>query len=293
VLVAVAVTALCVSTRSGAAEPPAAAAPAAAPAREPVPALVTLKDGQQLRGKLVSQDSSGATLELEGGTRVVIPAASIERIELARPGQAEVRSVDPNRTRYLYSPSAFMLKRGQGYVSQTELFVTSVAYGVDDHLTLSLGTSIPFLFVEDGVNLVGAVKAGFSLGESLHLAGGAQTLWLPGVDAGTTGGFVFGTITVGTPDAHASFSVGPPFVTGTDRSQFGDVLYSVSGALRVSEHFALVSENWIFPGGDGFYVFSGAVRFIGHRLGVDAGLLFFEDAEFPIPWLDFTWNFGR
>jgi hypothetical protein len=280
------------SSPARAAEPP-AGGPVAAPAGRMVPALVTLKDGQQLRGKLVSQDASGVTLELEGGARVVVPAASIVKLELAREGHAEVRSEDPNRTRYLYSPSGFMLRQGQGYVSQTELLVTSVAYGVTDHLTLVLGTSVPFLFVKDGLNLVGTVKVGGSLGEHLHIAGGAQGLWLPGVDAGTTAGFLFGTVTVGTPDAHLGLSAGPPFVAGTDSSEFGKVLFSVSGALRVSERIALVSENWFFPGTDETtYVLSGAVRFIGQRLGVDAGLLFFQGAEIPVPWLDFTWNFG-
>jgi len=288
-LVAVTVAFLGVSTPAGAAEPSAASG---VPAAGPVPALVTLKDGQQLRGKLVSQDASGATLELEGGGRVVVPAASIERIELARAGQAEVRSQDPNRTRYLYSPSGFMLKRGQGYISQTELLVTSFAYGVTDHLTLGLGTAVPFLFVADGVNLVGTVKFGGSIGEKVHLAAGAQGLWLPGLDAGTTAGFLFGTVSFGTPDAHVGLSVGPPFVAGNE-NDFGDLLASVSGAVRVSEHIALVSENWIIPGGDETtFVGSGAVRFIGQRLGVDAGLLFVQGSEIPVPWLDFTWNFG-
>ena len=36
-----------------------------------------------------------------------------------------------------------------------------------------------------------------------------------------------------------------------------------------------------------------AVRFIGTRLAVDAGLVFAftTDTNVPLPWLDFTWNF--
>jgi hypothetical protein len=292
----VAVT-LAVSTSAAAQEkPPApaatAAAPAAAPAA-PVPALVVLKDGQQLRGKLVSQDATGATIELEGGARVVVPAASIARIELARAGQTEVRSKDPNRTRYLYSPSGFMLKQGEGYVSQTELLVTSVAYGLTSWLTVGLGSSIPFLFVEDGVNLVGTIKLGFDAGEYVHLAAGAQTLWLPGVEAGTTAGVAFGTVTLGTPDLHLGVSAGPVFVAGDEANDVGDVLVSISGTARVSERIAVVSENWFLPQSDNAYALSGAVRFIGQRLAVDAGLIFVEGADVPIPWLDFTFNFGQ
>lgn len=279
-----------------AAGPSAAAAEAAAPAAQApagTPALVVLKDGQQLRGRLVAQDASGATLELEGGARVVVPAASIERIELARAGQAEVRSRDPNRTRYLYSPSGFMLNRGEGYVSQTELLVTSVAYGLTDHVTVGLGTSVPFLFVDDGVNLVGTLKVGADVNEWLHVAAGAQGLWLPGIEAGTTAGLLFGTVTLGTPDLHLGISAGPPFVAGTDQNDVGQVIFSISGNARVSEHLALVTENWILPGDDGGYVCTGALRIIGQRLGVDAGLMFFKGSSVPLPWLDFTWNFGK
>ena len=276
--------------------PSAAAAEAAAPAAQTpagTPALVVLKDGQQLRGRLVAQDASGATLELEGGARVVVPAASIERIELAKAGQAEVRSRDPNRTRYLYSPSGFMLKQGEGYVSQTELLVTSVAYGLTDHVTVGLGTAVPFLFVEDGVNLVGTLKVGADVNEWVHVAAGAQGLWLPGIEAGTTAGLLFGTVTLGTPDLHLGISAGPPFVAGTDQNDVGQVILSISGNARVSEHLALVTENWILPGDDGGYVCTGALRIIGQRLGVDAGLMFFKGSSVPFPWLDFTWNFGK
>lgn len=284
---AVALLAASPSARAAEAAAPAAPAPAG------TPALVVLKDGQQLRGRLVAQDASGATLELDGGARVVVPAASIERIELAKAGQAEVRSRDPNRTRYLYSPSGFMLKQGEGYVSQTELLVTSVAYGLTDHVTVGLGTSIPFLFVEDGVNLVGTLKVGADVNEWVHVAAGAQGLWLPGIEAGTTAGLLFGTVTLGTPDLHLGISAGPPFVAGTDENDVGRVIFSISGNARVSEHLALVSENWILPGDDGGYVLTGALRIIGQRLGVDAGLMFFKGSSVPIPWLDFTWNFGK
>jgi hypothetical protein len=257
----------------------------------PAPALVILKDGQQLRGRLVTQDASGATIELDGGARVIVSAESIERIELSRAGQTQMRSRDPNRTRYLYSPSGFMLKRGEGYISQTELFVTSIAYGFTDHLTLGLGTAIPFLFVDDGVNLVGTIKAGASVSEYVHLAVGAQGLWLPGVDAGTTGGFLFGTVTVGTPDLHLGISAGPPFVAGNE-NDLGNVIVSISGNARVSEHLSLVSENWLLSG-DGGWLLSGALRINGQRLGVDAGLVFLKHSTAPIPWIDFTWNFRK
>jgi hypothetical protein len=205
----------------------------------------------------------------------------------------QARAPDPGRTRYLYSPSAFMLGEGEGYVSQTELLFTSVAYGLNDHLTVGVGTALPFLFSAGGkgMNFVGTVKAGGSVSEHLHLAVGAQGFLLP--SAGVGAGFLFGTATIGTPDAHLSLSAGPPFLADGGESDLGGLLYSVSGALRVSDGVALVTENWIIPGGEEpFNVYSGAVRFIGQKLAVDAGLVFLEGSPVALPWVDFTWRLG-
>lgn len=279
---------------SPAASPPPPPGPprAAAGKAQSVPAIVTFKDGQELRGQLLARDAAGATLELPGGARIVVPEAQIARVQTGRPGETSVRSADPNRTRYLYSPSGFMLGQGEGYLSQTELLLTTVHYGLTDHLTLGLGTSIPFLFVEDGMNLVGTLKVGGSVGEYVHLAAVGTGLWLPGVDSGTTVGLLAGALTLGTPDHHLGVALGPPFIAGSS-NDLGDLVVVISGNVRVSDRIALVSENWVVPGADGGYALSGAVRFIGQRLGVDAGLIYFEDAPIPIPWLDFTFNFGR
>lgn len=269
--------------------PPETAAAAAAPVQA-TPAVIILKDGQQLRGLLVSQGEAGATLDLEGGARLLVPTESIARIELAPVQPSVRRPSDPSRTRYLFSPSAFMLAQGEGYISQTELLVTSAALGLTDHLTVGAGTCLPALFSAggDGTNFIGTVKAGGSVGEHLHLAIGAQGLVLPA--SGFSGGLLFGTAAIGTPDAHLSLSAGPPLTSDGDR---GPLLVSVSGALRVADRIALVTENWIIPGGEEpINIFSGAVRFIGRGLAVDAGLVALEGFPVALPWLDFTWRVG-
>lgn len=271
---------------NGAALPPSPIPPAA-------PAVITLRDGQRLRGALIAQDEAGATLDLEGGARMLVPTASVARIELAPVASTVRRPPDPSRTRYLYSPSAFMLGRGEGSVSQTELVLTSVAFGLTDHLTVGVGTSLPLLLASDGegLNFTGTVKAGGSVSEHLHLAVTAQGLLLPG--SAVSVGILFGTATFGTPDAHVSVSAGSPFAADGADGDLGGILYSVSGAVRVSDGISLVTENWIVPGGEeAFNVISGALRFLGQRLAVDAGLVFFEGSPLALPWIDFTWRFG-
>lgn len=137
------------------------------------------------------------------------------------------------------------------------------------------------------------MKLGGSVGEYVHLAAIAEGLWLPQLEAGTTVGLLLGAVTVGTPNAHLGVAAGPPFVAGDEINELGDVVITVSGNLRVWDRLAIVSENWILPGANDAYALSGALRFIGQRLGVDAGLIFVDGASVPIPWLDFTFNFGR
>jgi hypothetical protein len=205
------------------------------------------------------------------------------------------RARDSNRTRYLYSPSGFMLKQGEGYLSQTELVLTSVAYGATDWLTLQAGTVIPAL-VYDPLHspAIFAVKAGWSPAPLWHLAGGFQTFVLPDSSGTVAAGFLFATATWGTEDLHFGISAGPPFALSSETTDLGNVLVSLSANWRAFSHGALVTENWVITGGGRTHVVaSGAYRFISDRIAVDVGLIFSDvTSGIPIPWLDFTWHFG-
>jgi hypothetical protein len=258
---------------------------------------VLLKDGQRLRGRFLGRGPGGVTLEVEGG-RITLPATAIRASGApsaegtgvaASPGRAR----DSNRTRYLYSPSGFMLKQGEGYLSQTELLLTSVAYGATDWLTLQAGTVIPALAYDPLHSpAIFAVKAGWSPAPLWHLAGGFQTFVLPDSSGTVAAGFLFGTVTWGTEDLHFGISAGPPFALSSGTTDLGNVLVSVSANWRAFSHGALVTENWIVTGGGQTHVVaSGAYRFISDRIAVDVGLIFSDVTNgIPIPWLDFTWH---
>ena len=282
----------------GPAAPPATAAPApstAPPGPQPgQEVVVVLKDGQKLRGKLVSQDAGGVTIE-SSGARMQFPSASVQAV--AVPGSEAAEGAwprDPNRTRYLYSPSGFMLRQGEGYLSQTELLLTTVGFGVTDWLTVQAGTILPWLIYEPStLPFTVALKAGGSASEYVHLAGGFQVFAAPGLATGAAG-LLFGTVTLGTESLNLGVSAGPPFAIGSGTSELGRVVVSVSGNWRVARSIALVSENWFAQvEGSTEWIGSAAVRFIGDRLGVDAGFLFASGTTFPVPWLDFTWHFGE
>jgi hypothetical protein len=270
----------------------------AAPSDSDAPAIgsevrVVLADGQELRGRLTARDTGGVSIDVSG-TPLTFPTSAVREVTPAPPPGADAaRPRDPNRTRYLYSPSAFFLRQGEGYVSQTELLMTSVAVGATDWLTLQAGTVIPVLFYEPtSLPFLLAVKVGGHVGGPVALAAGFQTLVLPGVAEAPAIGVAFATVTLGDEDHHLSVSAGPPFLLSHGTTDLGPVLIAVSGAVRLSRGVALVSENWILPGGNTStdVLASGAVRLIAQRLGVDVGLVFANGAGVPLPWLDFTWN---
>jgi len=289
--------------------------PAAAPSTQPVTTRVTLNDGQVLVGTLVEETDYSVTLRIGSGDELLIPRTAVkdvraeERAYRTRTGSTWFE--DANRTRYFYGPSAMMLKKGEVSFSQYELLISSLSYGVTDNISLQAGAAVPFWFVPplpQGFNLLGAVKVGFSATELTHFAVGAQALALPAVNTGVGGlpilGVVFGTATYGQRDAHASVSLGAPFMLAGSQP-VGPVIGTLSGNYRVSELVALVTENWLIFnvdvggfGNKGVVGMNGVMaRIMGERIAADVGAIVVWDSRpellvpIPIPWLAFTYNF--
>ncbi|MFY0524080.1 hypothetical protein ACN28I_13220 [Archangium gephyra] len=267
---------------------------------------ITLKDGQELHGVVVHQDQRVVVVELADGDRMELPARQVKDIAVERNAQVrddgEIWFQDPNRTRYLYAPSGMMLRQGEGYFSQKELFFSSLSIGLTDNITVQAGAVLPaWLLGAPGFNFIGGIKVGGSIGDRLHLAAGAQGLVMPGL-GGYSGavGFVFGTATYGTADAHLSLGLGKPFTLTLNGggSLDSSVIATLSGNIRVSRRVALVTENWLMASPDmGIYgqlpmLNSLAVRLFGESWAVDLGGIRVPGLPIPIPWLDFAYNFG-
>ena len=278
---------------------------------------VEATDGTHYVGSLESRGTDGSVVvRLKNASRVELPGPAVR---LVTPLAAGVHLTDwfadPNRTRYLYGPSGMMLRQGELSFSQTELVVSTLSYGVTDWLTVQLGGAVPFWFVPpipQGFNIVGAVKLGLSVTERVHLAVGAQTLVLPALlsGSGSSGpllglaGIAFGTATYGTPNAHVSLSVGVPFASFAGVGSIsGNPIFSLSGNIRVAESVALITENWLIvaPGSRSATVAgftSVAARIMGRNMAVDLGVIVAGSSPggvvpFPIPWVNFTYNFGN
>ncbi|HEX8436240.1 hypothetical protein [Archangium sp.] len=272
------------------------AAPPAAEATGETLSRVTLKDGQVLVGKVVRHDTDGVVLEVSGGARLTLSAEAVERVDEEHDARVTsggtVRFADPGRTRYLFGNSALMLRGGEGFFSQRELFLTLVSLGLTDHLTVSVGSVLP-LFVVDRryVHVAGGVKVGGSVSERLHLAGGVEAVVLP--IAPSTFGLVFGAVTYGTPDAQLTLSAGIPFEFYSGGNRVAElVAWSLGGSLRLTDRLAGVTEHWALLGPSYIptLVNSVGLRVLGERWTVDLGGAYATGLPFPLPWVNFSWH---
>ncbi len=255
---------------------------------------ITFIDGQSLTGKVVKDTSGILTIMVMDSGYITIDQRLIQtrkvekRVSISRTGK--IGHKDPNRTRYLYSPTAFSLKKGDYSFSQKQLFFSSGGIGVTDNISLQLGAVMPFWFVENGFNIILGGKIASQVYSNIHVAGGFQTFLVPEFEEQL--GVPFGTVTVGNYNAHASLNASVPFdITGKE-NQFGDrFTFSLSGLARLSNKFAILSENILFvEENDIVRIFSIAGRILGKNLSTDIGILVVNDLEIPLPWLDITYH---
>lgn len=209
---------------------------------------------------------------------------------------------DPGVSRYFYAPSAILPEKGKLTLSQKELIFTSVSYGLTDHVAVVGGAVVPAWFPGFYHGILG-VKAGYSFSKKTHLAGGFETM-AGGAD-GNFGSITlpFATFTYGDNYANATINVGKPFAwEPKGRNSFEETssfIVSPSAYYRITEEFALLSENWFFidqiaPGDEGadesIFAFSGMVRFVGEKMTADLGFMVLPDVEFPFPLLSFSYS---
>lgn len=279
---------------------PQAVTPPAGPAKR---LRLVLIDGQELFGTFVREDAAELVVKI-GSSMLAFRRTDLKAIDEVAELKSDGTFLDPNRTRYLYSPSAMMLRQGEVTLSQVELVLTTVAVGVTDWLSLQAGASIPIWFAQlpDSLHVVAAVKLGWPVHKYVHLAGGVQTLLLPfirpgGLSQGAVAGVGFGTVTVGHSEMHASFSGGALFTIPGSASP----AFSLSGSIRLARPVALVTENWIIPDvgavtpSNLIYIITAAARLMGEQLAVDLGLAMAGAGRnvvpFPIPIVSVAYNF--
>lgn len=265
---------------------------------------VELSDGTVFIGKILSKD----------GEIIVMKTPIIQRIEVTSSNVKSIAEIDetllkdgdywftnPHASRYLFGPTAFNLKKGEGYYQNTMLALNSFNVGVTDNISIGGGLEListvssissgefqPILFVTP--------KVSFEVTEDFHAGAGMYYVNTPNIDIGTRSGsglaIAYGIGTYGSKDHNLTGGLGWGFVQGQFEQK---PIITVSGMTRISQKTALVTENWFISNDNYYSVFSYGIRFFGDNLAVD--LAFVNNADIAevfiigFPWVSFVVKF--
>jgi hypothetical protein len=252
--------------------------------------IVTLRDGSKLVGRITAVGGDTVTFQSAVGT-LAVAAVNIDRVqELVSSSMkdGEYWFPNPNSTRLFFAPSGRMLARGEGYVSDYEVFFPGFAVGVSDNFSVGGGMSLFPAGVDQQLYYF-TPKIGGEVKKDVNLAIGA--LILGGLGTESTAGIVYGVGTFGPPDLSITAGLGYGFA-GTTVAK--NPVAMLGGEWRVSQRIGLVTENYLIPNTE--YVsplFSYGVRLMGEKLTVDLALFnaSHSGTGIGLPYVDFVFGF--
>ena len=261
-----------------------------------------MNDGSDMTGHIVAENDSMYVVDLTTGFQMSIPKSSVLHIAefKGRIIDGKIYDLDPNRSRYLWSVSAFPVGKEEAYCSDFCLVFPSFNFGVTKSISAQVGAMyFPGLSLKDMPFYAGAKMSLPTMGP-FTTAAGIQYFTIPGLfdeNERFGMGFLFTTGTLGDQFNHLSVSLGWGFLEFDGESSIMDrPIIILAGNKRISNNFALVSENWIIPDSDlGQIPISLALRFIGKRIAVDFGgiiaLSMLDDGiVLPFPVINFAYH---
>ncbi len=248
--------------------------------------IVTLRDGSTIFGRILAVNGDTVTFQTQAGNIPLSASAirEIKEIPAADLREGEYWFPNPNSTRLFFAPSGQMLKKGEGYFSDYELFFPGIAYGVTDNVTIGGGVSLFPAAVEDQVYYV-TPKIGISVADKVHVAAGVL---FAGTQGGT-GGIYYGVGTFGDGNASVTLGGGYGFAGGKIEAK---PVGMIGGELRASRRIGIVTENYLLPVSDNNFLYSFGLRFMGEKLTTDLALVNVSGSDvIGIPYVDFVFRF--
>jgi hypothetical protein len=273
--------------------------------------IIEFTDGSIVSGKIVNQTSEYTVVKTDNLGVISIPSSKIKSIKSMQEGTVSTKGSvyfkNPNSTRYLFAPSAFQLKKNEGYYQNVYGLLNAVQYGITNHIMVGGGITGPFGAYID-------CKAGFSLAKNVHIAGGVllgnSFFEINNHNLGMVLGF--GALTIGNYNHNITLEAGYGFLDNAVSSDFiSHPILAINGITRIGKSFAFVTENWlvsstkdIFAKNDGvqaaetYHLFySYAFRYMSQRTSLDFGFantpsLFERGWKIGVPFIGFAIRFG-
>ncbi|BDG01884.1 hypothetical protein [Anaeromyxobacter oryzae] len=240
---------------------------------------VVLRDGSVVAGRVVERGPEGLVVENAGGRRALAETDVAQVI----PMREEPRPFRP-APRHLAAPSGYLLRSGEVQLSAANVVDVSASAGIGDHVTVSVGSTIPALHAwAYGSNVQGSVRTGLALGDWVHVAGGVHGAWGEG---SRTAAYLSATLTVGRPRAHLTVYAGPTFGGANRLANLGDVGVAVCGTVEVAHGISAVTESWFSrAAGETDALLALAGRYRLGRGALDAGIAYSVHRAEVLPWI--------
>jgi len=259
---------------------------------------IVTSDGVEYLGVIISENDTTITLKAPSGIEVTIPVTAIvSRSDFdGDVKEGKIWRPDPNKSMYLFAPSAFPIDSGRAYCRDFCLVFPSYNFAVGDVISLQVGAFWSPGMPLENIPLVASGKYSFVNFKKIKMAAGIMYVTIPeifdeGESFGT--GFTFVTGTVGDRFSHLSGSLGLGFVQSEGDWEFMErPILVVAGNSRTTNTTALVGELWLIPEAD-FVPIMLSVRFFGRKIAVDLGGLWSTNMEglLPlIPLINFTYQ---
>ncbi len=249
-------------------------------------ATIFLDDGCRIFGQLKEIEVDSLSVFTATMGLINIPQQSVSSIRYM--GEPKTAAGDfllpnPNASRHFFSPTAIPLSRNEGYYQNFYVAFNMVNYGITNNLSLGVA-SVPFAwFIDNGFNIAVTGKLGYKLTDNLYGSVGCIAGIIPNI---AYGGIGFGLLTMGNTDNNLTVGGGYAYALSDpgseDASSHGAPVLNMAGMLRMSEHFALVTENWIFMNEELALISYGG-RYIGDKITVDVGFVNNKDIVSEIP----------
>ena len=259
--------------------------------------LVETTDGTVLHGIFLGQSEAGIRLLTDVAGEVTIPMSKVKSFKVLDESNfknGEYWFENPNATRYLFSPSAYSLRKGEAYFQNTYLFINSFNFGITDRFTLGVGFELLSLFSGPPGFFV-TPKYTVPISEKVRAGAGLLYVNPSSFDDDFDGvGLGYGIVTYGNMDNNATLGLGYGYFGNSSDNR---TVITLSGMRRVKRKVALVTENWLVPNTSFKGVISYGIRTMGEKITVDLAFInnteIAESIPIGLPYVDFVVKFGK
>ncbi|MDX2135244.1 MAG: hypothetical protein SFV52_10665 [Saprospiraceae bacterium] len=259
--------------------------------------VINMLDGNEMVGQLVRQDAQTLTLRTKDYGDVILRKDQIKSIsegDSRRLVDGVYWQDNVYATRYLFGPSAYNLRKGEGYYQNTWIFINQFSVGVTNHFTIGAGLIPLFFFAGTPSPVWITPKVSLPIQSEIFNASlGALAGTVVGEEESGFG-VLYGNTTFGPRDRNLTLGLGYGFAGG----ELADVpTVTIGGTYRVGPKLALLTENYFLDAGDSnYFLGSFGLRFILRDVAIDGALIIPTETGgslFFIPWLGLTVPFGR